>query len=276
VVPGACALRRPRFHFRPSERSALVASLIDAYDAHDAHDEPTARQVLRPAAGLETSVEIRDGWAIYEVHTGDPLYRERLVHVGFAPAAGHRFVRRLSATGDVLRTHANFARHLEEMLLQSARRSPVPWRQALEAFLKRVEGSRLRWFLYGSGALAVRGIDVGPGDLDFRVDDARLAGTLFEDLLVEPVTAMTGWIADSGGRAFAGCLFEWIAGVPADADQPEPHEQGPAAAARVEYVRWHGHDVPVAPLDLQLAVNQRRGLTSRVQKIHAYLRSTPT
>lgn len=215
-------------------------------------------------------MEIRRGRAIYEVHIGDPLYQQRLLHMGFAAAAADRFVRRLSATGDVRRTHANFARHLQEMLLQSARRRPVQWRQALEVFLERVEGSRLRWFLYGSGALAVRGTDVGPGGLDFCVDDAQLAGTLFEDLLVEPVTAMTGWIADSGGRAFSGCLFEWIAGVHADVDEPEPHEQGPTAAARLEHVRWRGHDVPVAPLDLQLAVNQRRGLTSRVQKIHAY------
>jgi hypothetical protein len=61
------------------------------------------------------------------------------------------------------------------------------------------------------------------------VDDAQLAGALLEDLLVEPVTAMTGWNADSGGRAFAGCLLEWIAGVHADVDEPEPHEQGTAS-----------------------------------------------
>ncbi|SEO97366.1 hypothetical protein [Amycolatopsis saalfeldensis] len=227
-------------------------------------------QVLRPAAGLATSVEIRGGQAVYEVRTDDPLYRERLRHMGFTPTSAGRFTRRLSATGDIRRTHANFARRLPEMLLQSARRRPVPWREGLEVFLERAEGSRLRWFLYGSGALAVRGIEVGPGDLDFRVDDAQLAGTLLEDLLVEPVTTMTGWIADRGGRAFAGCLLEWIAGVHADVDEPEPHEQGPAAAARLEHVRWQGHDVPVAPLDLQLAVNRRRGLTARVAKIQAH------
>lgn len=239
--------------------------------ARDAAAEPTICQVLHPTAELETSVEIRHGRAIYEVRTGDPLYQERLEHMGFPPAGADRFVRRLSATGDGLRTHANFARHLQEMLLQSARRHPVPWWQALKVFLERVEGNQLHWFLYGSGALAVRGIDVRPGDLDFWVDDAQLAGTLFEDLLVEPVTTMTGWIAGRGGRAFSGCLIEWIAGVHADVDEPEPCEQGPTAAARLEHARWHGHDVPVAPLDLQLAVNQRRGLTRRTEKIHAYL-----
>jgi hypothetical protein len=32
--------------------------------------------------------------------------------MGFAPAGEGRFLRDLSATGDVLRTHRNFARHL--------------------------------------------------------------------------------------------------------------------------------------------------------------------
>jgi hypothetical protein len=219
---------------------------------------------------LVTALELRGDRAIYEVRTGDPLYRERLVHMGFAPAGADRFVRSLSATGNVRRTHANFARHVEEMLLQSARRRPVPWPHALEVFLERVRGSGLRWFLYGSGALAVRGIDVDPGDLDFCVDDADLAGSLFADLLVEPVTTMAGWIADRGGRAFAGCLLEWVSGVHADVDEPEPHEHGPVAASRLERVRWRGHDVPVAPLELQLAAAERRGLSERAKQIRGY------
>lgn len=107
--------------------------------------EPTVCQVLHPAAGSATSVEIRHGRVIYQVQSGDPLYQQRLPHMGFAPAAADRFVRRVSATGDVLGTHASFARHLREILLQSVRRRPVRWRQALKVFPERVEGGRLRW-----------------------------------------------------------------------------------------------------------------------------------
>lgn len=231
----------------------------------------SGQQVLRPGAGLWTSVDVRGDRAVYEVRATDALYRERLAHMGFCPDGDGRFVRNLSATGDVLRTHANFARHLEEMLLQSARRRTVRWPVALEVFLNRVEGTGLRWFLYGSGALAVRGIDADPGDLDLCVDDAGRTGELFADLLVEPVTTMTGWVADHGGRAFCGCLLEWMAGVHPDVDRPEPHEQGLVAATRLEHVRWRARDVPVAPLDLQLAVAERRGLTDRVRKIRRYL-----
>lgn len=231
------------------------------------------KQVLRPTANLSTSVEIRDDRAIYKVRTSNLLYQDRLLHIGFASSREGRFARSLSASGDVWRTHRNFAQHLEEILLQSARLHPVPWEDTLDLFLRRVEGTSLRWFLYGSAALALRGIDVGPGDLDFHVNDAHLAGSIFEDLLVEPVTTMTGWIADCGGRAFAGCLFEWMAGAHAEVDEPMPHEQGPKALSCLESVRWRNWSVPVPSLALQLSVTERRGLSERAAKIHAYIAS---
>jgi hypothetical protein len=224
---------------------------------------------LRPTADLCTSVEIRGDRAIYKVGTSNPLYKDRLLHMGFA-SRKDQFTRNLSASGDVWRIHSNFARHLEEMLLQSARLRSVPWEETLELFLRRVEGTPLRWFLYGSGALAIRGIDVQPGDLDFWVNDAHLAGRIFEDLLVEPVTTITGWIADCGARASAGCLFEWMAGVhPA----PMPHEQGLIAQSRLESVRWRDRIVPIPPLALQLSVTERRGLSERAAKIYTYIAS---
>jgi hypothetical protein len=227
--------------------------------------------LLRAADDLWTSVEVRNGRAIYEVRTGDEAYQDRLQHVGFADQGGGRFTRNLSDHGDVAAIHRRFARHLEELLLQSARRRPVPWPDALTLFLDRVEGSRLNWFLYGSGALAVRGLDVDPGDLDFWVDDAELAGEIFEDLLIEPVTEMRGWIADRGGRAFAGCIVEWISQVHPDVDRPSPHEQGPTARGRLEQVAWHGRTVAVAPLDLQLAVAERRGRTELAARIRDHM-----
>ena len=164
--------------------------------------------------------------------------------MGFARANGAVFTRNLSNSGDIATIHRYFARHLEEMLLQSARLHPVHWEKTLDLFLRRVDGTALQWFLYGSAALAVRGIDISPGDLDFWVDDAQLAGRIFCDLLVEPVTTMTGWVADYGGRAFAGCLFEWLADVHPGVDEPTPHEHGPAARSSLESVSWCGWTIP--------------------------------
>ena len=93
-----------------------------------------------------------------------------------------------------------------------ARSRAVPWDIALLEFLARVEGSALTWWLYGSGALAARGLPIEPRDVDVHVDDAQLAGRLFDDLLVTPVERLDGWVARHVGRAFAGAVVGRMAG----------------------------------------------------------------
>lgn len=228
------------------------------------------RQGNLGALELSTRLELQGDVARFIVDTDNAIYQERLVHMGFQRADAKSFMRDLSATPGIRRIHDNFSRHLEAMVLQSARLGSVPWDEALTEFLRRVEGSGLDWFLSGSGALAVRGLDVSPGDLDFVVADAQATGLLLDDLLVEPVTEMPGWMAKQSGRAFYGALIEWVAEVDPAVDQ-KPHEQGPAAASRLETVEWEGHTIRVTPIDLQLEVSELRGLDSRTATIRSWL-----
>jgi hypothetical protein len=107
----------------------------------------------------------------------------------------------------------------------------VPWEEALLIFLDRVD--RVDWWLAGSGALAVRGIDISPRDLDVITDaaGAQRLGELLADALVEPVCASEGWIARWWGRAFLGARVEWVAEVASSVDDPDPVDFGPTAAA---------------------------------------------
>jgi hypothetical protein len=193
--------------------------------------------------------------------------------MGWRPAGGDTFVREVAVTCDIERIYENFKSHLEEMLLQSARISRVHWEEALEEFLRRAAGTRLRWWLYGSAALAVRGLNVDPGDLDFAVDDAVETGRILDDLLVEPVTVLQDWVANSIGRAFHGALLEWAADPNPD---HEPQEQGSAAKDRLELVNWRGWEVPVPPLDLQLAIALRLGLPGRAAMIREAMARSAT
>jgi hypothetical protein len=215
---------------------------------------------------LATILRVVDGAAHFVVTTRDPICQERILHMGWQPAGDNSYVRKLSASSNVTHIHENFARHLKEMVLQSARLRPVPWDVALEEFVARVAGTGLDWWLYGSAALAVRGMDIVPGDLDFAVDDAHHAGRIFNDLLVEPVTGPLDWVAEWIGRAFYGALFEWSA-RPAPAVEAAPNEFGGWAADRLETIAWRGHGVRVPRLDVQLAVARQRGLTDRAAMI---------
>ena len=155
------------------------------------------------------------------------------------------------------------------MLRQTAS-GVVPWEEALLGFLDRVD--RVDWWLAGSGALAVRGVDLSPRDLDVITDaaGAQRLGELLTDALVEPVFTSEGWIARWWGRAFLGARVEWVAEVAASVDDPDPVDFGPTAAANLERVRWRGHELRVPPLELQLAVAARRGLSDRVVAIHKW------
>jgi hypothetical protein len=60
--------------------------------------------------------------------------------------------------------------------LQHAGLRPVRWELALKEFLARLEDAEVKRWLLGSGALAVRGLDVAPRDLDFAVSVAGAVG----------------------------------------------------------------------------------------------------
>jgi hypothetical protein len=221
----------------------------------------------RASGDLTTSLEVHRGTATYVVVTAVPLYQEGLMHMGYTQGGKDTFKRSFPASPSISKIHERFAGQLQRIVRQSARLESVQWQPALKEFLHRVKGSQLQWFLAGSGALAVRGLAVEPGDLDFVVSDARLAGRLFRDLLVEPVRERSGWAARWFGRAFHEALFEWISDANPALDVPEPQEVGPAAARQLERVGWRGHTVRVPPLSLQLRVAQRRGLDARAEII---------
>lgn len=220
---------------------------------------------------LATELEDRGDHVRFAIAAGDPVAAECLPHMGYLATGPARYATRWFEP-DARRLFERFAASIGPMVRQCARLEPAPWEDALLAALRRLRGSGVRWWLYGSAALAVRGIDMAPGDIDLHVDDPYVAGRLFDDVLVTPVERLDGWAATHVGRAFDGAVLEWLAGPHAELDDPDdPHEQGPYVADRIEVVRWRGHDVPVPPLDVQLRTCERRGLSERAALVRAAL-----
>lgn len=203
----------------------------------------------------------------------EPACHDAVRGLAYQPAA-EGFARSFpSDTPGLDRIYAHFERSAAAMVRQAARQQPVPWEDTLEALMDRIRGHALHWYLVGSTALAVRGIEVAPGDVDIVTDDdgAERLNDLLAEYLVEPPQRSPGWIWDSFGRAFLGGRLEWVGGVNAGADRPAVSDFGPAAASRLEVVTWRGVDIRVPPLDLQLAVSERRGMTDRADRIRERL-----
>ena len=101
----------------------------------------------------------------FVVRTDVACCQERLVKTGPDDEAGS-FTRRLDRAVGIDAVFERFSRHIETMVRHSARLDPIDWQRGLELFAGRAEHSALRWWLYGRGALAVRGIPIEQGDLD--------------------------------------------------------------------------------------------------------------
>jgi hypothetical protein len=222
---------------------------------------------------MKTICKTREHHTAFIFSDVEPEYHAVLRNLYYSPVEEGFAKIYPSDTPNLDRIYLNFERYAQEMVLQAARVRPVEWENSLSAFLQIIEGSSVDWWLTGSAALAVRGIDVVPGDLDLVVDDrtAFNLGELLLDYLVEPMQPSPGWIWNWFGRAFLHARLEWVGGVNESADSPQVSDFGPTAAKRLEVVNWRGKEIRVPPLDLQLEVSKRRGLTERAEKTSRFL-----
>ena len=222
---------------------------------------------------LKVSHKTAGGKTFFLVSELDPPHQKAANDLGFVEV-DEGFGRVFEAnTPHLDQIFAHFASSAEEMILQASGVRSVPWDEALLSFLERTSGENVDWWLAGSAALAIRGIDVAPRDLDIITDGdgAQRLGEVMPEWLVEPVQESHGWIAGWFGRAFAHARIEWVGDVEKSVDERGPSDFGPSARARLQIVGWRGHMIRVPPLEMQLAVCERRGLKDRVQKIQQAL-----
>jgi hypothetical protein len=222
---------------------------------------------------MKVSQKTVGGKTFFLVSELDPPHQKAANDLGFVKV-DEGFGRVFEAnTPHLDQIFARFASFAEEMILQASGVRSVPWDKALLSFLERTSGESVDWWLAGSTALAVRGIDSVPRDLDIitDTDGAQRLGRAMSEWLVEPVQESHGWIARWFGRAFAHARIEWVGDVENWVDDRGPSDFGPAARTKLQTVRWGGYKIRVPPLEMQLAVCERRGLNDRAQKIRQAL-----
>ena len=99
-----------------------------------------------------------------------------------------------------------------------------------------------------------------------RGHDRRVVQRLADRAGDDGACVLAGRVA---GASVPGARIEWVGGVNPLVDDPEPCDFGPEASRRLEPVRFEDWQILVPPLDLQRAVNERRGLAHRVAMIDA-------
>ncbi len=165
---------------------------------------------------MKTALEIRANETLFTIADLTPEYQQAARDLYFQPIADRDgvFAKNFPADTPQLETiFANFERNIEPLLRQTAGLAPVRWQAALIDFLDRIAGQSLDWYLVGSAALAVRGMDVAPRDLDIILvgeADVLQVRDLMLDVTVEPFARSENWIGQWFGRSFLHARLEFV------------------------------------------------------------------
>jgi len=157
--------------------------------------------------------------------------------------------------------------------LHQERRSLADLDAALEWLCAEFERRGVRWWLVGSAALYARGLAVKPHDIDVMTYKTEIEKIreMVAPYTVEPFHHVNGWVVKGFGVVnyryridFAFEPEEWV-------DGQGPVDFGPYAQEHIEPIVWHGHEILVPPIELQIAPNEARGRHDRAELIREYL-----
>jgi len=155
-------------------------------------------------------------------------------------------------------------------------RTAPGWAAALGDLLDRAGQAQVPVAVIGGVALAVRGVDVRPGDIDVitTVEGADALADSYQDVLVVPVADDPGF--GIWGRAFTGGIrVEWLGNPARVQEGPWPlAAQTWTIASPFEEVRWQGRVLRVPPVKLGRQIEVHRQRLDRVAAIDDYLEAS--
>lgn len=224
---------------------------------------------------MHVTFDDHDEWIDYRIHDFDAKY-EPILQACFYQKVENGYTKtypkHAKYLNQMMRRYAKYAQNMFDQLGYFA---DIPWEKGLTTFCERIQQSNIDWWLTGSCAACIRGIDLHPHDIDIMVDskDVEQMTELFKDALIEPIVDTNGWLTKDFGVMFMDVRIDIASDPNPILDTPEPIDCGPYAKEHLERVSWHGFEIKIPPLELQITVNTKRGRVKRVKKMQEYLQN---
>jgi len=217
---------------------------------------------------------VEGNWRILRILDADPGQQTALAKLGFGADLVQRYP---PGTRYFDRAVANLRQDLDEMVGQSITTGAPPgWAGALEDLLRRAGQARVPVAVVGSTALAVRGVNVRPGDIDVitTTEGADALADAYQETLVMPVATVPGF--GRWSRAFTrGFRVEWLGNPARVHEGPWPLAASAwSIASPFEEIGWENRTLRVPPLEVQRRVEAHRGRPDRVAAIDKYRAAT--
>jgi len=135
---------------------------------------------------------------------------------------------------------------------------------------KKLNDNKIKWFLSGSVAAKVYGVEINPKDINIVVDlkDLEKIQDLFKNEIIIPVERCDDWIAKGYGTMYDEIPVDFVFDISEELDSPEPIDCGPYAWNHLNEIKIKEQIIPLPDLNLLYNINKRRNRVERANLIN--------
>lgn len=169
----------------------------------------------------------------------------------------------------------NFQSNFERVVLQRSGKEKANWQSSLKIVCEKLKNKDVNWYVSGSCALALRGIEVQPKDLNliFDLKDLEVVKELFKTETVLPIIHCDDWVLEEIGALYIESSVDVAFGLKDILNEPEPLDSSPYSMNNLEDIEWNGYTIKIPPVHTSLNINKRRKRLERVKLIEEYMKN---
>ncbi|MDD4296294.1 MAG: AraC family transcriptional regulator [Ruminiclostridium sp.] len=123
---------------------------------------------------------------------------------------GNSFTRSYDNVKDFEYCAENFTRYGETAIKQQLKILTTPWEKALDLFIPEIKKLGVDWFVHGSVAMSLWGIDVAPKDVNIIIpnySDFDKVRNHFYKLAIRPIERCENWLMSGLGEIFMDAVI---------------------------------------------------------------------
>lgn len=179
---------------------------------------------------------------------------------------GNSFIKTYDNVKDFAYCAENFAKYGEASIQQRLKIRPTPWEKALGLLIPEMKQIGVDWFIHGSTAMALWGIEVKPKGVDVIIpnySDFEKVRNHFYKRAVYPFERCDNWVESGLG----GIFMEANVGFAFHNKEWEPYDMN-----RHDKLLYNGEPVYVSTLEMLRQDNECYGRPERVRLIEEKIR----
>ena len=229
---------------------------------------------------MQTDIIEKEHSVVYTIKDAPVEYHETLLHLFFSRSHGQyekEYLKEsLMFVHNMDTIKRNFDVCLEPMILNFMEKQCFDFDAVMDKMLSFFEHQHIRYWLTGSAACKLRGIDLIPHDIDVMTYKSELHKIEqgWNAHIIEPFHHITDWVVKGFGVVWIDARIDSAFEPEDQSDVDGNLDFGCFAQQHLEPIVWNDHTILVPPVDLHLLSNTRRKRVDRVQKITEYLQQT--